>query len=118
MTVDIINGFSTLDQSSQKAAIRALIATEPAKAETVANTALEQMTPEQRKTYVESLMPQESKHRMYVYVTGFIVVALVLLGTIITLAFKNTTLGSQMILLVTAFVSGVIGGLFGNMKAS
>lgn len=118
MTAEIINGFSTLDQPTQKAAIRAAIAAAPANAEAVATTAIEQMTPEQRKAYVTGLMPQESKHRMYVYIAGFAAVALVLLGTIITLAFKNSSLGSEMILLTTAFVSGVIGGLFGNMRAS
>ena len=114
MTTDIINGFSGLDQSSQKAAIRALIAIEPSKAEAVANTALEQMTREQRKASVESLVPQESKHRMCV--SGLAAVALVLVATIITWAFKNSPLGSQMILLVAAFGSGVVGGLFGNLN--
>jgi hypothetical protein len=117
MTAEIINGFSGLDQLAQTAAIRAAIAAEPTKAEVVATTAIEQMTPEQRTAYIDGLMPQESKHRMYVYVAGFAVVGLVLVATIVTLAFKNSALGSQMILLVTAFVSGVIGGLFGNMKA-
>jgi len=117
MTAEIISGFSMSDQPTQQAAIRAAIGVEQAKAEEVANTAIEQMTAEQRKAYVAGLMPQESKHRMYVYVAGFAAVTAVLVATIVTLAFKNSALGSQMILLVTAFVSGVIGGLFGNMKA-
>ncbi|TCC39977.1 hypothetical protein E0H75_38545 [Kribbella capetownensis] len=117
MTVEIINGFSMSDRPTQVAAIRAAIAAQPAQAAEVATAAIDQMTAEQRKAYLDSLMPQESKDRMLVYVAGFAAVALVLVATIITLAFKTTTLGSEMILLVTAFVSGVIGGLFGNMKA-
>jgi hypothetical protein len=53
-----------------------------------------------------------------VYAAGFTAATLVVFGRVIALTAKNSMYGAQLILLATAFASGIIWGLFGNMKAS
>jgi hypothetical protein len=82
----------------------------------VAAAAVDALSSDQRKDLLEKLWPSESSHRLWVYVTGFLVAGAVAvgLGAIAWAAQSGeNSVSASLVVLATGFASALLGGLLG-----
>ena len=82
----------------------------------VAAAAVDALSSEQRKDLIESMWPQGSGARLGVYMTGFIVAGLVVIGLALVAWGASggaNSIASSLVVLATGFSSAILGGLLG-----
>ena len=85
------------------------------KAQEVAHAAVDGLTAEQREKFITSLIPQNSRDRMWVYIAGFAAAAAVAIGLSLVAwgASETESVSAAVIVLATGISSALIGGLLG-----
>jgi hypothetical protein len=106
-----------LSSEQRQEVIKDAVAAAPAdEKKVVAAAAVDALSPEQRKELIESIFPQESRDRLWVYVTGFLVAGLVAVGLALVAwgaSGSTDSISPSLVVLATGFSSAILGGLLG-----